>query len=132
MGPDGLARLNAALDELPRGRLTWARIRQPCPVRPYAAVMTLNADEHALLRLIAQSPEPVAASDFFHTIHPANFERSAAEEDPRRVAWQEKQFGLYKAMIDLHDAGLIRIVHPANGERPDLMEATEAGHAALN
>jgi hypothetical protein len=97
----------------------------------YAAVMTLNADEHELLRLIAQSPEPVAASDFFHTIHPANFERSAAEEDPRRVAWQEKQFGLYKAMIDLHDGGLIRIVHPANGERPDLMEATEAGHAAL-
>jgi hypothetical protein len=93
--------------------------------------MTLNADEHELLRLIAQSPEPVAASDFFHTIHPANFERSAGEEDPRRVAWQEKQFGLYKAMIDLHDGGLIRIVHPANGERPDLMEATEAGHAAL-
>ncbi|MYU47962.1 hypothetical protein GTV15_12825 [Streptomyces sp. SID7803] len=48
------------------------------------------------------------------------------------MAWQEKQFGLYKAMIDLHDGGLIRIVHPANGERPDLMEATEAGHAALN
>ncbi|GAQ65385.1 hypothetical protein [Streptomyces scabiei] len=91
--------------------------------------MTLNADEHELLRLIAQSPEPVAASDFFHIIHPANFERSASEEDPRRVAWQEKQFGLYKAMIDLHDSGLIL---PANGERPDLMEATETGHAALN
>lgn len=58
------------------------------PAQPglYAAVMTLNADEYELLRLIAQSPEPVAASDFFHTIHPANFERSVAEEDPRRVA----------------------------------------------
>ncbi|MEU2027129.1 hypothetical protein ABZ565_34135 [Streptomyces sp. NPDC016469] len=43
------------------------------------------------------------------------------------MAWQEKRFGLYKAMIDLHDGGLIRIVHPANGERPDLMEATETG-----
>ncbi|MEE1928857.1 hypothetical protein V1J52_11820 [Streptomyces sp. TRM 70351] len=94
--------------------------------------MTLNADEYELLRLIAQSPEPVAASDFFHTIHPADFERSAPEEDPRRVEWQEKQFGLYKAMLDLHDGGLIRIVHPANGERPDLTEATEAGHAALS
>ncbi|MFD8026776.1 hypothetical protein ACFV6G_41010 [Streptomyces lavendulae] len=93
--------------------------------------MTLNADERELLRLIAQAAEPVAASDFFHSIHPASFELSAAEEDPRRVAWQEKQFGLYRAMIDLHDGGLIRIVHPANGERPDLMEATEAGHAAL-
>ncbi|MFE6023087.1 hypothetical protein ACFQ6O_42425 [Streptomyces sp. NPDC056441] len=97
----------------------------------YAAVMTLNADEYELLRLIAQSPEPVAASDFFHTMHPANFERSAAEEDPRRVAWQEKQFGLYKATIDLHDDGLIRIVHPANGERPDLVEATDEGRTAL-
>jgi hypothetical protein len=94
--------------------------------------MTLNADAHALLRLIAQSPKPVAASDFFHTIHPANFQPSAAEEDPRRVAWQEKQFALYKAMINLHDDGLVRTVHPANGERPDLVEATEAGHAALN
>ncbi|MGW7244107.1 hypothetical protein [Streptomyces sp. NPDC054804] len=55
----------------------------------------------------------------------------AAEKDPRRVAWQEKHCGLYKAMLDLHDGDLIRIVHPANGERPDLMEATKAGHAAL-
>ncbi|MEU9703017.1 hypothetical protein [Streptomyces sp. NPDC047981] len=93
--------------------------------------MTLNADELKLLGMIARSPEPVAASSFFHTIHPPNFERSAAEDDPRRVVWQEKQFGLYRAMIDLHDAELIRIVHPANGERPDLMEATQAGRAAL-
>ncbi|MDT0382517.1 hypothetical protein RM572_27545 [Streptomyces sp. DSM 42041] len=48
--------------------------------------MTLNADEHELLHRIARSPKPVAASDFFHTIHPPNFERSAAEEDPRRLA----------------------------------------------
>lgn len=34
-------------------------------------------------------------------------------------------------MIDLHDGGLIRMAHPANGERPDLTEAIEAGHAAL-
>ncbi|WP_158687255.1 hypothetical protein [Streptomyces sp. AA0539] len=37
--------------------------------------MTLDAEEYELLRLIAQSPEPVAASDFFHTIHPANGEQ---------------------------------------------------------
>ncbi|MFJ3662611.1 hypothetical protein ACIPPM_19370 [Streptomyces sp. NPDC090119] len=84
-----------------------------------------------MLRLIAQFPEPVAASTFFNTINPPDFERSATEEDPRRVAWHEKQFDLYQAVLDLHDGGLIRIVHPANGARPDLMEATAAGYDAL-
>ncbi|MBB0247149.1 hypothetical protein FNQ90_24235 [Streptomyces alkaliphilus] len=127
-GDEQLLRLRPGLLALTTATPIPARFHSPAL---YAAVMTLNADEYELLRLIAQSPEPVAASDFFQTIHPANFERSAAEEDPRRVAWQKKQLGLYKAVIDLHDGNLIRIVHPANGERPDLVEATEAGHAAL-
>ncbi|WP_159026609.1 hypothetical protein [Streptomyces vietnamensis] len=93
--------------------------------------MTLNADARELLRLIAESPEPVAASSFFHTIHPPNFPRSTSEDDPSREAWAEKQIGLYGEMLTLHEKGLLRIVHPANGERPDLVEATDAGHAVL-
>ncbi|MFC7794628.1 hypothetical protein [Streptomyces cinereoruber] len=93
--------------------------------------MTLNADALELLRLVSQSPEPVAPSSYFHTIHPPNFDASAAEDDPRREAWAEKQIGLYGEMLKLHEQGLVRIVHPANGERGDLMEVTEAGRAAL-
>ncbi|MFJ4468544.1 N-6 DNA methylase [Streptomyces sp. NPDC089424] len=144
--PDDLAKLASDLYALfdwgPTVRTAATRPRQTQPTRrreedlprrqqPDASARTLNADERELLRLIAQSPKPVAASTFFDTINPADFERSAAAEDPRRVAWQEKQFGLYQAVLDLHDGGLIRIVHPANGVRPDLMEATEAGYDAL-
>lgn len=93
--------------------------------------MTLNADARELLRLIAESPEPVVASSFFHTIHPPNFPKNVSEDDPAREAWVEKQIGLYGEMLALHEAGLLRIVHPSNGERPDLVEATAAGHAAL-
>ncbi|MFD7732169.1 hypothetical protein ACFV6F_17490 [Kitasatospora phosalacinea] len=93
--------------------------------------MTLNPDAHELLRLIAESPEPVAASSFFHTIHPPNFPQSAPEDDPIREAWLEKQIGLYGEVLKLHEEALLRIVHPANGERPDLVEATDAGRAVL-
>ncbi|MEU7295155.1 hypothetical protein AB0A76_18350 [Streptomyces exfoliatus] len=93
--------------------------------------MTLNADARELLRLIAGSPEPVVASSFFHTIHPPNFDAAAAENDPRRETWTERQIALYGEMLKLHEKGMLRIVHPANGEHPDLVEATDAGHAAL-
>ncbi|MFI8769488.1 hypothetical protein ACIGN6_31915 [Streptomyces sp. NPDC053792] len=93
--------------------------------------MTLNADARELLRLIAESPQPVVASSFFHTIHPPNFGRSVAEDDPRREAWTEKQIGLYGEMLKLHEEALIRIVHPSDGERPDLVEVTNAGRALL-
>ncbi|WP_254407410.1 class I SAM-dependent DNA methyltransferase [Streptomyces sp. GMY02] len=144
--PDDLVKLASDLYALfdwgPSVRTATTRPPQTQPKRrqeedlprrqdPDVSVGTLIGDERELLRLIAQSPEPVAASTFFDAINPPDFERSAAEEDPRRVAWQEKQFGLYQAVLDLHDGGLIRIVHPANGARPDLMEATEAGYDAL-
>ncbi|OSZ56180.1 hypothetical protein OQI_34405 [Streptomyces pharetrae CZA14] len=59
------------------------------------------------------------------------FDDSVPEDDPEREAWRERQMSLYGAQIELHDAGLVEIVHPANGERPDLVTATEAGRAAL-
>ncbi|MER7491284.1 hypothetical protein ABT033_01280 [Streptomyces pharetrae] len=93
--------------------------------------MTLSADARSILEHVARASEPVAMSDFFHTIHPPMFDNSVPEDDPEREAWRERQMSLYGAQIELHDAGLVEIVHPANGERPDLVTATEAGRAAL-
>lgn len=93
--------------------------------------MTLSTDEHKLLTLIAQAGTPVVASSFFHQIHPPTFDSSAPDNDPVREAWAEKQIGMYGAYLGLHEAGLLRIVHPANGERPDLVEPTDTGRAAL-
>lgn len=91
----------------------------------------LSNDERRLLERIAQSKEPVAPSDFFHTIHPPTFDSSAPDDDPDREAWTELQLGLYGAMLRLHDLNLIRVVVPADGANPDLLEATAEGQAAL-
>jgi hypothetical protein len=93
--------------------------------------MTLNTDERRLLELVAQAKEPVAPSDFFHTIHPPTFDSDAPEDDPKREAWTELQLGLYGAMLRLYDLNLIRIVVPADGANPDLMEVTTQGVGAL-
>ena len=91
----------------------------------------LADDERRLLELIAQSAEPVAPSNFFHTIHPPTFDQSAPDEDPAREAWTELQLDLYRAMLRLHDLNLIQVVVPADGANPDLMEVTPEGRAAL-
>lgn len=93
--------------------------------------MTLSADARSILQHVAQASGPVAMSDFFHTIHPPAFDRNAPEDDPEREAWMEQQFALYGASIELHDAGMVEVVHPANGERPDLVTVTAAGRAVL-
>ncbi|MEU5900357.1 hypothetical protein [Streptomyces venezuelae] len=93
--------------------------------------MTLNADERELLRRISEAGGPVEPSDYFHSIHPPNFPTSAAEGDPRREAWVELQMNLYRAHIRLHELGLVEVVHPANGERGDLVVVTDASSAAL-
>jgi hypothetical protein len=38
---------------------------------------------------------------------------------------------LYRASVSLWQKNLVRVVHPANGERADLVEATDEGHTAL-
>lgn len=91
----------------------------------------LSDDERRLLELVAQAKEPVAPSSFFHTIHPPTFPSSAPDEDPKREAWAEQQIGLYGAMLRLYDLNLIRVVVPADGANPDLMEVTTQGLGAL-
>lgn len=93
--------------------------------------MTLNPDERRLLELIAEAPEPVAMSDFFHTIHPPTFPQGAPAEDPAREAWMQLQLDLYRASGNLWQGGLVEVVHPANGERPDLVQVTDTGRTAL-
>jgi len=93
--------------------------------------MTLSADERRLLELIAQAPEPVAMSSFFHDLYPPTFPSSAPADDPDREAWSEKQMGLYRASLNLWQGGLVEVVHPANGERPDLVTVTDVGRTAL-
>ena len=93
--------------------------------------MTLSADARSILEHVAQASEPVAMSSFFHTIYPPKFEISAPGDDPDRVVWQERQLGLFGAMIELYEADLVKVIHPANGERPDLVVVTDAGREAL-
>jgi len=93
--------------------------------------MTLSSDEREILQRVAASTVPVQPSDYFHEIHAPDFPTPASDDDPRWEAWAEKQIGLHRAMLRLHDLELIRVVEPANGERGDLMEATRAGIDAL-
>lgn len=93
--------------------------------------MTLSPDARSILEFVASSAEPVAVSDCFHSIHPPTFDPSAPEDDPAREAWADLQLGLYQASVDLWQGGLVTVVHPANGERPDLVSVTDAGRAAL-
>lgn len=87
-------------------------------------LITLNADARSILERVAQASEPVAMSSFFHTICPPDFDVSASEDDPDRVVWHERQIGLFQAVVGLCEAGLVKVVHPANGARPDLVVLT--------
>ncbi|MFF3343253.1 hypothetical protein [Streptomyces flavidovirens] len=93
--------------------------------------MTLSEDHRELLRLINEAGKPVAMSDFFHGIHPPDVDRDLPEDHPVREAWREKQINLYGTALELEAGGLVTVVHPADGERPDLVEPTAAGRAAL-
>lgn len=98
----------------------------------YASGMDLSRDERELLRLISQAPEPVAMFDLFPQISTApRPELDSPDDDPVRVTWAEEQLALGRASVELWKRELVRVVHPANGERPDLVEATDAGRAAL-
>lgn len=88
--------------------------------------MTLSTDERRLLELIAAATEPVAMSSFYKTIHEPDFDREAPDDDPAL-----KYLALSEASVSLWQSGLVEVVHPANGVRPDLVVATGAGRAAL-
>lgn len=94
--------------------------------------MSLSDEERNLLLLITQAGRPVAMSDFFDqsNSHPRP-DIHAPDDDPVRLAWTNGQLALYGASVSLWEKELVRVVYPANGERPDLVEATDAGRDAL-
>ena len=94
--------------------------------------MTLSSDERELLKRISQASEPVAMSSFFVDLNHVDLDPQVPDDAPERAAWQERQFDLYGASIRLWQNELVRVVHPANGERPDLVTVTDAGRAALS
>lgn len=93
--------------------------------------MELSTEAKDILGRVSQTDQPVAMSSFFHAIHPPSFDRNVSEDDPARVEWMKLQLRLYRASVDLYEKGMVRVVHPANGERPDLVIVTDAGRAAL-
>jgi len=91
--------------------------------------MDLTSNARELLRLVDESPEPVAVSAFSDTIAPVP---AGVDEHHRGYTeWAERQLGLYRDSLTLWQEGLVRVVHPANGERPDLVVVTDEGRAAL-
>ncbi|GCE02196.1 hypothetical protein [Embleya hyalina] len=88
--------------------------------------MDLSDDERALLREIAASPKPVAMSDFFHELSPPPGPFPSEEGAPKQEAWTQRQIDWYGVSLSLWRTGCVRVVSPANGERPDLVEATGA------
>lgn len=91
--------------------------------------MSLSNDERDLLKLAAEAGEPVWMSEFFEVLNPA--EPGMDENHPGHEAWSERQMAWYGVSLSLWKKGLVRVVHPANGERGDLVEPSDAGHEAL-
>ncbi|MGW7673865.1 hypothetical protein ACWGJX_43420 [Streptomyces sp. NPDC054775] len=91
--------------------------------------MDLTSNARQLLRLVDQSPKPVAISDFFHTINPSP--TGVDGNLPDHKAWAEGQLDLYRDSLTLWQQELVRVVHPADGERPDLVITTDKGRAVL-
>ncbi|MFI7016858.1 hypothetical protein [Streptomyces sp. NPDC050164] len=89
----------------------------------------MRNDERDLLQLIAQSPKPVAMSDYFPVLNPA--EPGMDENHPGHEAWAERQMAWYGVSAELWKKGLVHVVTSADGSHPDLVEPTDAGRAAL-
>ncbi|MFI5867229.1 hypothetical protein [Streptomyces sp. NPDC051546] len=94
--------------------------------------MELSVHERGLLHAVAQAPVPAAMSTFFPALSRAlPPEVHAPEDDPVRLAWTEEQMALYGASVALWQKNLVRVIHPANGEWPDLVQVTDEGRTAL-
>lgn len=91
--------------------------------------MPLSNDERDLLQLISESAKPVAMSDCFPVLNPA--EPGMDENHPGHEAWTDRQIAWYGVSLQLGKQGLVRVVTPADGSHGDLVEATDAGLQAL-
>lgn len=87
--------------------------------------MSLHAHQHELLSLYAQYGGPVS-SEVFRSPPPPG-----GEGDPEWDRWRHWQDKLNSAVFSLYSAGLIAVVGDHVEGQPDIVEVTEAGHAAL-
>ncbi|MFF8610890.1 hypothetical protein ACF06X_33830 [Streptomyces sp. NPDC015346] len=89
----------------------------------------LTVEERELLRMIAQSPNPVNVSDdSFYDMWPPDFDSDAPDDDPRRAAWAARKTKLDSALLVLIGTDLVTMVE---GAPQASVVATEAGRAAL-
>lgn len=91
--------------------------------------VTLSEDEQQLLDRIAQSPAPLAMSDYFVLLNPAG--PDVVEGHPDHDAWVQRQLAWFGVSVQLAEKSLVYVVAPADGNRPDLVGVTDAGRAAL-
>ncbi|MGI5352677.1 hypothetical protein ACQEU8_31520 [Streptomyces sp. CA-250714] len=65
--------------------------------------MVLSTDERDLLQMIADSPQPVAMSDYFPVLNPA--EPGMDENHPGHEAWTERHIAWNGVSVALWDDG---------------------------
>lgn len=107
-----------------------ARLVGPAPERNSLRDVTLlSEEERLLLERIAQSPAPLAMSDYFVLLNPAGPE--VVEGHPAHDTWMERQIDWYGVSVELARRALVYVAVPADGTHPDLVGITDAGHAAL-
>lgn len=87
--------------------------------------MTLPATQYDLLRLYA------AAGPSESTIYKTPRPPGTQEGDPMYDSWVEEQSEMFRASVALYARGLVAVVSPANGERPDIVEVTDRGRTLL-
>lgn len=90
----------------------------------------LTPDERELLAAVHVYAAPVAMSVVARSIEPAG--PDTWEGGARHDEWTRRHFELTRASIRLWQRELVRVIHPANGYRPDLVEVTAQGRAALD
>jgi hypothetical protein len=79
--------------------------------------MALSNDERDLLQLMAQSPKPVAVSDYSPVLNPA--ESGMDENHPGHETWAERQMAWYGDSAELWKKDLVHVVTPSDGSHPD-------------
>ncbi|MBT2423894.1 hypothetical protein J7F04_40380 [Streptomyces sp. ISL-24] len=76
----------------------------------------MSNEERGLLQMIAQSPQPVAMSDCFLVLNPA--EPGMDGNHPGHEAWAERQLAWHGVSAELWKKGLVHVVTQPTGVTP--------------
>lgn len=126
----------AAFRKFQGRRTAAAPIRATAPPESEVPEGVLGEESHALspqaralLQHIGQAPAPLAMSDHFVVLNPRPPE--FGEDHPEHPAWTERELALHAASAEIAAAGLVSVVHAADGSHPNLVELTPTGLTAL-